>query len=237
MTGRDDGMRVSDAERDVALKVLSDHAAVGRLSMAELEERCDQALTVQTRGELAALTSDLPEDTASASSQAPAPAEGHRPVRRTIAILGSASRRGPFRAVGSFSAIAVMGGDGIDLREAQIEGGELTIKVFSVMGAVSIYVPDTVEVELGGISILGAKREKGAHRRRHAEVPVIRIRGFNLFGVTTVFRVPPHARNLELTEARHLSVVAGHHHAPAAEASRRHPHRGAKHHRSHHRHH
>jgi hypothetical protein len=230
-------MRVSDAERDATLKVLGDHAAVGRLSMDELEERCDQAFTVRTRGELDALTSDLPQDAASASSQATALTEAHRILRRTVAILGSTSRRGPFRAVGSLSAIAVIGGDDIDLREAEIEGGELTIKVTSVMGAVSIYVPDTVEVEFGGFSILGANREKGAYRRRHAKAPVIRIRGFNLMGVTTVFRVPPHARPLELAAARHLSVVAGHHHAPAAEGSRRHPHRGAKHHRSHHRHH
>ena len=104
---------------------------------------------------------------------------------------GGASRRGPFRAVGSFSAIAVMGGDNIDLRDAEIEGGELTIRVYSMMGAVSIYVPDSVEVELRGFSVLGANREKGAHRRSPAaKAPMIRVRGFNLIGGTTVFRVP-----------------------------------------------
>jgi hypothetical protein len=76
-------MRVSDAERDATLKILGDHAAVGRLSLDELEERSDRALTVRTRGELTALTSDLPKDTASASSQAPALAEAHR-VRKTV---------------------------------------------------------------------------------------------------------------------------------------------------------
>ncbi len=153
--------------------------------------------------------------------------------------MGGASRRGPFRAVGSFSAIAVMGGDHIDLREAEIEGGELTIRVYSVMGAVSIYVPDSGGLELGGFSILGANREKSVHRRRPAaKAPVIRVRGFNLLGETTVFLVPPHARALELAEARHMSVVAGHHPVPASVSSRRRPHRGAKHHGSHHhRHH
>jgi hypothetical protein len=235
---QDDSMRVSDVERETTLKILGDHAAVGRLSMDELEERCDRALTVRTRGELTALTNDLPKDTsAAASAQATALAEAHRPVRRTVAILGGASRRGPFRAVGSFSAIAVMGGDNIDLREADIDGGELTIKVFSVLGVVNIYVPDTVEVELGGFSFLGANKEKGARRRRHASAQVIRVLGFNLMGGTTVFRVPPHARTLDLAQARHLSVVAGHRHEPAAASPRRHPHRGAKHHGSHHRHH
>jgi Domain of unknown function (DUF1707) len=235
--GQDDSMRVSDAEREATLKILGDQTAVGRLSLDELEERSGRALTVRTRGELTALTSDLPKDTASASSQTTAMAEVHRPVRRTVAIMGGASRRGPFRTVGSFSAIAVMGGDNIDLREAEIEDGELTIKVFSVMGAVNIYVSDIVEVELGGFSVLGANREKGVDRRCPAKAPVIRVRGFNLMGRTTVFRVPLHAHTLGLAEARHLSVVAGQRPAPASTSSRHRTRGGARHHRSHHRHH
>src|SRR5260370_38041130 len=82
-----------------------------------------EALAGRTRGELTALTSDLPKDTASASSQVTALAEAHRPVRRTVAIMGRASRRGPFRAVRSFSAIAVIGRDQIDPRKAESEGG------------------------------------------------------------------------------------------------------------------
>jgi hypothetical protein len=235
--GQDKSMRVSDAERDETLKVLGDHAAAGRLSLDELEDRSGQALTVLTRGELSALTRDLPQDPASTSAQATALPEVHPPVRRTVAILGGSSRRGPFSAVGGFTAIAVMGSDNIDLREAKIEGDELTITVYSVLGAVNIYVPDTVEVELGGFSLLGANREKGAYRRRSEKAPVIRIRGFNLMGATTVFRVPLHARALELSQARHLSVAAEHHHAPAAAGSRRHPHHGARQHGSRHRHH
>jgi len=235
VSGQDDSMLVSDAERDATLKVLGDHAAVGRLSLDELEDRADRALTCRTRGELSALTVDLPSDAALASSEASALAEVHRPVRRTVAVMGGASRRGPFRAVSRFSAIAVMGGDNIDLREAQIDGRELTIRVFSVMGAVNIYVPETMEVELGGFSIAGANRERGGHRRHQAKAQVIRIRGFNLMGGTTVFRVPVHALPLELAVARHLSVVAGHHPSAAASARRRRR-RGSRHHRSHHHH-
>jgi hypothetical protein len=236
MSGQDDSMLVSDAERDATLKILGDHAAVGRLSLDELEDRADRALTCRTRGELTALTSDLPNDTALGSSEASALVEVHRPVRRTVAIMGGASRRGPFRAVRSLSAIAVMGGDNIDLRECVIDGAELSIKVFSVMGAVNIYVPETMEVELGGFSIAGANRERGGHRRHQAKAPVIRVRGFNLIGGTTVFRVPLQALTLELAEARHLSVAAGHRHPAAAASARRRRRRSSRHHRSHHHH-
>jgi len=37
VTDPDDSLRVSDAERDQTLRVLGDHAAVGRLTLDELE--------------------------------------------------------------------------------------------------------------------------------------------------------------------------------------------------------
>ena len=236
MSAQDDSMLVSDAERDAALKVLGDNAAVGRLSIDELEDRCDRALTVRTRGELSALTKDLPADTTLVSSRAGALAEARRPVRRTVAIAGGTSRRGSFRAAGSLSAIAVMGGDHIDLREAQIDGDELTIRVFSVLGVVNVYVPDTMEVELGGFSILGGNSQTGGHRRRQAKAPVIRVRGFNLIGRTNVFRVPVQALTLELSQARHVSLVAGRRHGPASGSSRRRRHGSSRHRPSHHHH-
>jgi Domain of unknown function (DUF1707) len=49
VTDPDDSLRVSDAERDQALRVLSDHAAVGRLTLDELEERSGRALAAKTR--------------------------------------------------------------------------------------------------------------------------------------------------------------------------------------------
>ena len=64
-----------------------------------------------------------------------------------VAILAGTHRRGRFRAVGSINAIAIMGGDEIDLREAEIEGGELTVNAFALMGGANIYVPDSVETD------------------------------------------------------------------------------------------
>ena len=60
MSEPDESLRVSDAERDVTLRTLGDHAAVGRLTLDELEERSGRALAAKTRGELAALITDLP---------------------------------------------------------------------------------------------------------------------------------------------------------------------------------
>jgi Domain of unknown function (DUF1707)/Cell wall-active antibiotics response 4TMS YvqF len=234
VSGQNDSMLVSDAERDATLKILGDNAAVGRLSMDELEDRCDRALTVRTRGELTALTKDLPKDAGLLPSRAEVLAEARRTIRRTVAIAGGTSRRGSFRAAGSLSAIAVCGGDHIDLREAQIDGPELTVRVFSLLGVVNVYVPDTMEVELGGFSILGGNSQVGGHRQRQAKAPLIRVHGFNLIGRTIVFRVPVQALTLELAQARHQALVAGRRHAPVSARSRRRRHRGSRHPPAHH---
>src|SRR5215472_16277096 len=128
MTEPDDSLRVSDAERDAVVRKLGDHATVGRLTLDELEERSGRALTAKTRGDLATLTSDLPREAGQASGPSPVPS-GKKPVRWMVAVMGGSTRRGRFRAVGSINAVAIMGGDEIDLREAEIEGGELTLNL------------------------------------------------------------------------------------------------------------
>jgi Domain of unknown function (DUF1707) len=54
--------RASDAERERCASVLRDHAAAGRLELAELEERLGRAYGARYRSELRALLRDLPRD-------------------------------------------------------------------------------------------------------------------------------------------------------------------------------
>ena len=112
MTDPDASLRVSDAERDQTLRTLGEHAAVGRLTLDELEERSSRALAAKTRGELATLTGDLPQE---AGQDRPAPTLAKKPVRWMVAIMSGSQRRGRFRAVGSINAISIIGGDEIYL--------------------------------------------------------------------------------------------------------------------------
>ena len=205
MSEPDDSLRVSDAERDAVLRALGDHAAVGRLTLDELEDRSGRALTAKTRGELATLTSDLPQEAGQASSPVPA---RKKPVRWMVAIMGGSHRRGRFRTVGSINAVAIMGGDEIDLREAEIEGGELTLNLFAFMGGANIYIPDSVDHEVGGFSFMGGHEEIGSERPPRRGAPVIRIRAYNLMGGATIYRLPPQARGVGLKEARRLAKSA-----------------------------
>ena len=157
----DDALRVSDAERDAVLRMLGDHAAVGRLTLDELEDRSGRALTAKTRGELATLTSDLPREAGQPGAQSPVPA-GKKPVRWMVAIMGGSN----------------------------------------------IYVPDSVDVEVGGFSIMGGHEEVGSERTPRPGAPVIRIRVYTLMGGASIYRLPPQARGVSLKDARRLAKAA-----------------------------
>jgi hypothetical protein len=213
----DESLRVSDAERDVTLRTLGDHAAVGRLTLDELEERSGRALVAKTRGELAALTTDLPAGGAQPSGPPAArDARPKRPVRWMVSIMSGSHRRGRFRAVGSINAVAIMGGDEIDLRDAEIEGGELTLNLFALMGGANIYVPDSVDLDVGGFSLMGGHEEVGRELSPRPGAPLIRIRVYNLMSGATIYRLPPQARGQSLKEARHLAKQAERGQLPAA---------------------
>ena len=53
-------IRASDGERDQVVAQLQRHFADGRMTQAELGERVGAALAARTRGQLHALTADLP---------------------------------------------------------------------------------------------------------------------------------------------------------------------------------
>ena len=129
--------------------------------------------------------------------------------------MSGSHRRGRFRAVGSINAISIMGGDEIDLREAEIEGGELTLNLVAIIGGANIYIPDSVELDVGGFSLMGGNTEIGAERTARPGAPVIRLHAWNLMGGATIFRVPPQARGLGLKEARRLAKAAGRGELPA----------------------
>jgi hypothetical protein len=71
--------RASDADRDIAIDILCAAVADGRLTLAELEERTQAALSARTLTDLAALISDLH----------PVNGTDVRPVSRADAYLAS----------------------------------------------------------------------------------------------------------------------------------------------------
>ncbi len=70
----DPNLRASDAEREQHAELLREHAAQGRLTVDELEERLDRVYAARTVGELAPVVGDLP------APRRPRPAARRRPA-------------------------------------------------------------------------------------------------------------------------------------------------------------
>ncbi|MPZ27834.1 MAG: DUF1707 domain-containing protein [Micromonosporaceae bacterium] len=191
-------VRASDDERHRVVELLGEHAAAGRITLAELEERVGRAYATTSRAELAELTRDLPALTEQAQPATPR----RKASRWLVAIMGGSTHRNMRRLTGRVNIISVMGSDDLDLREVEIEGGELEVNAISLMGGPTIYVPDTVEVELSGPAIMGGNDERGSGRRPRPGAPVIRVRSFALMGGVDVWRLPAETRGLSLKAAR-----------------------------------
>jgi hypothetical protein len=146
-------LRASDADRERVTELLGEHAAAGRLTVEELGERVDSALAAVTRPELDALLADLPGQGVPA---APVASQRQRRVsERTIAIMSGSDRKGRWRAEGKHTAIAIMGGIELDLRQAEIVGHELEIVAFAFWGGIDIIVPEGIQVEVTSVPIMG----------------------------------------------------------------------------------
>jgi Domain of unknown function (DUF1707)/Cell wall-active antibiotics response 4TMS YvqF len=172
-------IRASDADRERAVERLRTHVVDGRLTLEELAERVDRAYAARTVDELEELTRDMPE------LDAPRPSP-RRASRRLISILGGVERRGRFRLAADTVAVAVLGGIDLDLREAEIESAESTLTIYTVLGGVDISVPDGVDVDVQGLSILGGKNVRTGRRPGAPGAPRLTIRAYTFLGGLSV---------------------------------------------------
>lgn len=184
---------------------LSEHATTGRLTLAELEERIERAYAASTRGELATLTTDLPDEAAGTTA---VPVRRRKITNWIVAVMGGSTKRGRWRVAERVTSIAVMGGHDIDLRDAELDSDDVTIVAVNIMGGSDFYVPDTVDVEVGGFSLMGGTDERGSRRRPRPGAPRIRILVYSLMGGSDVWRLPDEASGMSLKEARKVAKRA-----------------------------
>jgi class 3 adenylate cyclase len=176
-------VRASDADRERTVAALREHTAVGRLTLEEFSERTERATSATTLDELESIAVDLP----------PA-VEAERPLRRarrvTAALFSDTERTGRWRLPRFSFAFVFMGNADLDLRQAELDGKEVSITAFMLFGNVDFYVPERVEVDFGGLAVLGHKREHGRDVPPQPGTPLVRARVFSLFGTVDLWRVP-----------------------------------------------
>ena len=173
MAGNSDpALRISDAERESAVRTLGEHHAVGRLTYDEFVERMDQAYEARTHEQLDALTADLPE--------AHAPRAQARKRRWLVSVMGG-NERAEDVANDETVIVDLMGGSDLDLRAASFPAGEATVTAIAVMGGSTIWVPEGARVQLSGFALMGGNSNR-VPTASASSGPLIRIKAWSLMG-------------------------------------------------------
>jgi hypothetical protein len=188
------GMRASDADRERVAEALREAAAEGRLDLEELNQRLDQVFSAKTYAELAPITADIPSPGTTPGPMATRRPEsfgierhGAAPGNVVLGIMGAFVRKGEWDVPPELSAVAIMGGGEIDLREARFTGDAVTIHVVAIMGGIQITVPEDADVQVNGIGIMGGFDHSAAGG---GTGPRIVITGLAFWGGVAIQRKP-----------------------------------------------
>jgi hypothetical protein len=179
----DASLRVSDADREQAVVALREHLLAGRLTLEEFSERVEAALRARFGGDLAQVQDDLPEVFAETAGSR------RKPARFTAALLGHVARRGRLRLRRWAVAASAFGDLDFDLREATIDQRRTAVTVLAAFGNVDVYVPEGVNVDVGGITVFGHRRDWGRDAGR-PDAPTVHVRVLGFAGTIDVWRVP-----------------------------------------------
>ena len=171
-------MRVGDAERERAARVLRDHTVEGRLTLEEFGERLDEVFAAASEQELAAAFRELPDQ----------PAAPPKARAWLVTVLGSVQRRGRWTAPRRIFAFSFLGAPDFDFRQAFVR-----ITSISLVGALTAIVPPAVDVELGGLALVGGNDLLGTGQGKTRSVsggPTLCIRSYALLGGARITVAP-----------------------------------------------
>lgn len=175
--------RVDDAARYRVIDTLREHTGRGILTLEEFSDRAGLVFAAERQADLDVVVADLP--TAEAAAAAPRSRVAAR--RWIVSVLGSATRKGRWKVGRETNVVTVLGEARIDLRGAELEDGdEIVLRCIVLLGDVRIIVPAGLEVDLGGIAILGDKRCSVTDEGRLRGGPVVKVFGIVALGELSV---------------------------------------------------
>jgi hypothetical protein len=179
-------VRASDAERQAVADQLNAAVGEGRLTLAEFSDRVGSAYAARTHGELELLVTDLP-----------APAGGivavhTRPLAPQSAPLdikvGAIKRLGRWRLPAASALGVAIGPIKLDLRGADLAAREVTLSARTVVGAIKVWVPRGVRVEIEGTTSVGTRTIQESNLPPDLDVPTLRLRLDTGLGTVKVYR-------------------------------------------------
>jgi|SRR3954469_6839096 Cell wall-active antibiotics response 4TMS YvqF len=106
------------------------------------------------------------------------------PAARTttlhLTLLGGLERRGPWQMRRRTIAISPVGGADLDLTEATVPEGDVTVIKVSLVGGVKLTVPEGVNVEIEGFNLIGSRPSDTGPVVPGA--PTVRVFAYGIFG-------------------------------------------------------
>jgi Domain of unknown function (DUF1707) len=145
-------VRASHEDRDRVVEQLRVAAGDGRLTLEELDERLERALSARTEGELASLVTDLPAP-AAGTRAAPAAKDLVR-----IQVAASSTRRdGPWALPRALDVSVDAGTVVLDLTNAVISEPTLRITVAVRMGTLNIVTRPGIVVDADEVSVIAGE--------------------------------------------------------------------------------
>lgn len=194
-----------ERRREDVIEVLTTAFAEDHIGAEEFESLLERASKTMSRAELDQVLRDLPPSALPARRRPSEPAEGDRgggeqprrpalrgdwsvnydaPAESTpvVSILSGTTRKGLWDPPKSLQVFAFLGGSEIDLTEARIPAGGMTIRCMALLGGVEITVPDGINVDVGGLGILGAFEGKRPRSRPIPDAPTIKVEGLAFLG-------------------------------------------------------
>jgi class 3 adenylate cyclase len=146
----------------------------------------------------AAASAAPPAATAPASAAAAGPAPAAAAGERTsiVAVMCGAHPRGRWRPAASMRSVAFWGSAHIDLRDAVLPGPVLEIRAWSVMGSITVTVPEGTPVEVDGLVVMGGWADRTRRTDATPGAPVVRVHARGLWGSVEV-RNPSRKKSLK----------------------------------------
>lgn len=178
--------------KELAVDRLRAHYVRDDIDVDQYESMVDLAWTANEPADLERLLSRLPalpaatpgtmlEQVAEAPLAArPAEIRDHG---FQVAILSGSDRTGSWVPPRKLTTLALMGGAGIDFREARLGPGVTEVSILAIMGGVDVIVPPGVTVQTEGLGIMGGfDAYNQTVDSDDPSAPIIRIRGLAVMG-------------------------------------------------------
>jgi len=163
-------LRASDADREAVVGRLERALSEGRISVDEFRQRTETAYGAVTGADLEPLLADLPAD-----GVPPVEMVGSRPPKSLFSVLGDIELSGgpaPLPA----RVRTVIGDVRIDLRDLRTDADVIELDLSTVVGDIDVIVPEGVDAELNGWSVLGDRRTDLAAVPRLTGTPRVVVR-------------------------------------------------------------